>query len=551
MKILGIKLSHDACVSYIEDGTLVRHIELEKLNNRPRYTKMKGMKDLTDALEAIGVDMRDHKIQIAVDGWNNAHIREWNLDVAPYSEFDHGLRKWNKPVQGLLAGQPFTSYQHVTNHVLGAYAMSPAAAAGEPAHVLCWDGGMEPRLYTVNARGEMTYCNSLFGYYGIIYSVMGYYFGPYVREVEGVGYDQKGEYDWPGKLMSYIALGSYNAEFFSKVLSLFWSHAYPKSKRNFLDWRQTAIEEHAFCRAVRKLADDMHMDDASALLAIHNVIQHALVVKLQDTVLPDRNLIFTGGSALNIKWNSAIRRTGYFRSVFVPPCPNDCGNSIGAAVTHMMQYTGVKALKWRVDCGPNMVAGNSRAGWQGAPCGPEELAQLMCGGMWPIVVLRDMAEIGPRALGKRSIFAPANAKGAQAILNKIKRREEFRPVSPIVIESEAHRWFFPGTPDPYMLFDHVAKPHTADHEAPEVVHIDGTSRVQTVNEQEDKWLCDFLDEVGNETGVPIVCNTSANHNGTGFFSDLASAQSWAELYGVGAIYCNGTLYTNPNASIRG
>jgi carbamoyltransferase len=156
----------------------------------------------------------------------------------------------------------------------------------------------------------------------------------------------------------------------------------------------------------------------------------------------------------------------------------------------------------------------------------------------PVVVLNGRAEIGPRALGGRSILAAPTDLAMKALLNKIKDREYYRPVAPICLTDQAPAIFDPGTPDPYMLFEHHVREEWVDR-IPAVIHLDGTARLQTVDRADDPFVEQVLREYYRITGVPVLCNTSANHHGRGFFPDVASAAEWG---GADMIWCAGLLH---------
>ena len=118
-------------------------------------------------------------------------------------------------------------------------------------------------------------------------------------------------------------------------------------------------------------------------------------------------------------------------------------------------------------------------------------------------------EFGPRALGGRSILAsPINAE-MQARLNEVKDREDFRPVAPVVLEEEAANWFKNASYSPFMLFVYDVLEDKTD-KIPAVKHTDGTARIQTVNEQQNKPYYDLLKAFHQKTGVPVLINTSFN-----------------------------------------
>ena len=125
---------------------------------------------------------------------------------------------------------------------------------------------------------------------------------------------------------------------------------------------------------------------------------------------------------------------------------------------------------------------------------------------------QDKSEFGPRALGNRSLFAnPINKKIKEIINEKIKKRENFRPFAPVVLEENYKDYFYQKFPSPYMEFVFKAK-DKAKNEIPGVVHVDGTSRVQTVNKNQNHKLYGLLIEFKKLTNVPVLLNTSLNIN---------------------------------------
>jgi carbamoyltransferase len=123
-------------------------------------------------------------------------------------------------------------------------------------------------------------------------------------------------------------------------------------------------------------------------------------------------------------------------------------------------------------------------------------------------------------------------------LNCLKQREDYRPVAPVCLEYLAATVFDPGDADPFMLFEQRVRPEWAERVAA-VCHEDGTARVQTVSEADNRKLFELLREYHRLSGVPVLCNTSANWPGRGFFPDVQSAAEWGR---VPYIWCADTLY---------
>jgi len=120
------------------------------------------------------------------------------------------------------------------------------------------------------------------------------------------------------------------------------------------------------------------------------------------------------------------------------------------------------------------------------------------------------SESGRRALGNRSILAdPRHSNIKDKINTKVKHREWFRPFAPSILREEMKNWFKKDTNSPYMSFAIAIKENKTEL-IPAVAHFDGTARVQTVKEEDNKWYYNFIKKWNTKTGVPILLNTSFN-----------------------------------------
>ena len=204
----------------------------------------------------------------------------------------------------------------------------------------------------------------------------------------------------------------------------------------------------------------------------------------------------------------------------------------------MLNHSSNKSLEWNVFSGPNVKESEILPGWSKKDCSIDELAQLLHDSNEPVVVVNGYAELGPRALGNRSIIAAPVRKEMKSILNYVKNREDYRPVSPICLESESAKIFEPGGYDPYMLFDHIVKEDWVDR-IPAVIHLDGSARLQTMSNEQNPITTALLESYYRISNIPLLCNTSANYNGKGFFPDVKSVMEWGR---VNYIWSNETLY---------
>jgi len=557
MIICGLKLTHDGAVCLIENDRLIFSIELEKLNNNPRYEMIEETSIIEEILHEHGYSISDID-HFAIDGWGGYNMEElaiqprlridkehnylsakhngtpFELKVAQYQErnlqnnLTIGLQFEGLRING--SNSSYTSYLHVTGHILSAYCSSPFAEKKENAFVLVWDGGMFPNLYHVEpAISKITPYGPIFLLIGNIYTIFSQHFGPFKVK----GKFAKDDLSIAGKVMAYIAKGECREELFSIFESIF-----NKGFENVMGYAND------FANSFKEIVEtkEEQYSDEDILRTFHEFLDNLLIDKLSKKIKrinnSTSNLCFAGGCALNIKWNSSIRNSGLFKKVYIPPFPNDSGSAIGAACAKRFELTNELHLNWNVYSGPMIKKNTPAEGWTSRACSTTELAKLLYETGEPIVFLNDKAELGPRALGNRSIIAPADSEQIKAVLNKVKNREGYRPVSPICLESHAINMFTPGTSDPFMLFDHKVKPDWLE-KIPGIVHLDNTARLQTVNEDQNKTVYALLTEYHRLSNIPLLCNTSANFNGTGFFPDVYSATNWNRTKYV---WCDDTLF---------
>lgn len=566
MRICGVKLTHDAAIAMLDDDQLVFSVEIEKLNNNPRYSSVGDTSVIADVLHSFGYDPSVID-EWAVDGWDGRRAsscsvtvggRRSAVELAPYRESEHlpdvlapGL---TSSLQLDSRTVPYVSYTHVSGHIASAYCTSPFAALGEPSLVMVWDGGLFPRLYDADSDGRVRSCGPLFPMIGHAYATAAHHFGPYRRADEAVTVD---DLSVAGKLMAYIALGTPRPDVVALIGDAFHEHfeadtpsvkRYREAIGGFGSNAEPSLRYvHSFFRDIARRVASLGLSDEDVLASVHAFLEQLLVERLVQAVRHEKgsspvNLCIVGGCALNIKWNSAIRDQAVFRAVWVPPFPNDSGSAIGVASAHAMATTGLQAIRWDTYSGPPLQPSDVGAhGWSANPCSPEQLAAHLHGTGRPVIVLYGRAELGPRALGRRSILAPAVDPAMKDELNKLKDRESYRPVAPVCLEQHAPRIFAPGTRDPHMLFEHVVREEWVG-KIPAVLHVDGTARLQTVNEDEEPVLAAILTEYERLSGIPVLCNTSANYHGRGFFPDIASAMSWGR---VEFIWSESVLYSRP------
>ena len=155
----------------------------------------------------------------------------------------------------------------------------------------------------------------------------------------------------------------------------------------------------------------------------------------------------------------------------------------------------------------------------------EALQELLTTGICGVANGR--AEFGPRAFGHRSLLADPRGADIKDRVNAIKRRQKFRPFSPAVLEEHAAT-YFDGYVSPFMQYTSTCK----DPGLPAIIHGDGTSRVQTVSKNQSVGFRKLLERWHEETGCPILLNTSLNIKGKPIVNTIEEAQEFEAHYGV-------------------
>jgi len=251
-------------------------------------------------------------------------------------------------------------------------------------------------------------------------------------------------------------------------------------------------------------------DIAAATQSIYEEILHS-VLSHTARYLPSRNLVLMGGCALNCAANGIAY--DYFDRVWIMPNPGDAGSAVGAVLSKWRHHT-----EWK---GPYLGYNIQRP----YPVKPviEELKYNKLVG-----VANGRAEYGPRALGNRSLLADPRGSDVKDLVNDIKQRQRFRPFAPAILAEHAQE-YFDGATGPYMQFTATCKRPDL---YPAIVHADGTSRVQTVTEQDNPGFHRLLKGWFTETGCPMLLNTSLNIKGKPMVNDETDAKEFAKLYGV-------------------
>ena len=254
-------------------------------------------------------------------------------------------------------------------------------------------------------------------------------------------------------------------------------------------------------------------DVAAAGQYIAELYINSVMLRAQE-LTGSKNLVYMGGVALNCLANRNLGN--YFEKIWIMPCPSDAGSSLGAGA---MAHGG--SINWT-----NSYLGYNITGDYPVNALVDNLITTGIAG-----VASGRAEFGPRALGNRSLLADPRGVDIKEKVNAIKRRQQFRPFAPVILEELANRYFdMPNCWDNSRYMQVVSHCRFPDL-FPAIIHVDGTSRVQTVP-RDGSGIRQLLEAWYARTGCPMLLNTSLNIRGEPMVNDRSDADRFEKLYDV-------------------
>ena len=250
-------------------------------------------------------------------------------------------------------------------------------------------------------------------------------------------------------------------------------------------------------------------------------------------------MVIAGGCGLNCDWNSKWVGTGLFSEVFVPPVANDSGSAIGTAIDAQLHFTDDPKIDWNVYSGlPFQKQGAIDASkYDIYEPNFRQTADILASGLI-VAWVSGKYEIGPRALGNRSILAAPFRIANKIRLNQIKQREQFRPIAPTCLREDAIALFGCNHDSPHMLYTF----RTNTDVLPAVTHVNGTARIQTVTPDDNEMLYCLLTAFKQRTGYGVLCNTSLNFKGKGFINNIVDLDAYTSQHGLDGFVIEGRAY---------
>jgi len=500
-------------------------IEAEKDSNY-RYSPV----SIPDILDAIG-ELEEIPDVICASGW-------WHRDHQEYlygSKINAGYRGVSDN-DAIVSQRRFLSRQvkyfsssHERAHIFCAFGMS-ALPKGTPCYALVWEGSIGA-FYEIDSELNITLIADVLNQpgnrYGLLYGLADPTFpknGPYPRTSDA------------GKLMALASFSTRSTP-----------SAEEKKLLNFLlngpFQELSAYDDLERAPHFNVGLEDSEFRNFSGIYS--NAIFDVFYQFARTNLKKKQPLVIAGGCGLNCDWNTKWKETDLFSEVFVPPVANDSGSAIGTAIDAQFRFTGNPKIGWDVYAGLIFQADGSfdseKYDIDDTDC--DKVADMLANDLilgW----VSGRYEIGPRALGNRSILAAPFRDSTRVRLNKIKQREQFRPIAPVCLRNDAEKWFGCNHESPYMLFTH----RSTTGALAAVTHVNGTARIQTVTPATNQSLYDLLVAFKARTGYGVLCNTSLNFNGKGFINNIVDLDAYAVKHGLDGFVIEGRAYLLKDSS---
>jgi len=477
MKLLAVSLPrHDGSISYF-DGETLRYLKLERTKQSKRFHFTNRWEWIREIKNLWNVDIADVD-EIVVDfhpedvyGWDN--IPQEIQDVIDGTVNAIKLHPKINPFAAYLPNDNVWFVGHHYAHSLSTWMLSDE----EPDVSIVIDGIGDFRVWSIFKNGVLVTKGKPEG---------GSFGGEMMRSGDWLGVKASNGNDVSGKVMGLQSYGNLD----QKYLDFLQQFSYKQVRDIFSTehWHQHKTDE--------LLGNLTPLD---WIRTVHERAGQALIELFSDFAKEDDLISYSGGVAQNVSWNTEIRKK--FKNLLIPPHSGDEGLSLGS-IEFLRRKNNLPKFKFhnfpyvQSDYAPATIPSDDII----------NIAATLLSQGKIIGWYQGHGEVGPRALGNRSILMDPRIPDGRSLINKIKKRENYRPFGASVLEEHAEKYFDLGHTDDYMLY--TANLKTSGLDA--ITHIDNTCRVQTVNKDNNLIFRKLLEKFYEIAGCPILLNTSLN-----------------------------------------
>ena len=483
MKLLSVSFPrHDGSISYF-DGKVVRYIKLERIKQNKRFHYNNRWEWIREIKNVWGLDITEVDeivFDFHVDPWSN----------------DYDFNNIPLPIKRVLDGEinavritedinPFKHYfSHKNMWFIGhhyAHSLSSWMLLDKKTDVdIVIDGLGDNRTWSVFKNDTLVASgdprNGSFG-------------GEMFKCGNWLNIKASHGNDIPGKVMGIQSYGNLDEQYldylrqfnYSQITEVFSIENWQRYKKNDLLGNLTPLD---WIKTVHQRCGELILDIFNTYCHRNDVIS------------------YSGGVAQNVIWNTELKNK--FPNLVIPPHSSDEGLSLGGIEwlrkkNNLPRFTIENFPYSQSDFSPKSIPEESTI---------FEASNLLSKGKI-IAWYQGNGEVGPRALGNRSILMDPRIKNGRDLINQVKNREKYRPFGASILEEYTNQYFDIDWTDPYMLFTAKLKVSGLDS----ITHIDSTCRIQTVSKRQNPIYRRLLERFYELTRCPILLNTSLNTSG--------------------------------------
>ena len=491
MKLLGLRLcEHDSNMSYF-DGTKVHYYKSERdyQIKHHGYDELKTWRGDIQRVFNVRPDEID-EIAIVISPWR--HDLPIDNEVF-FPSIDYEFLKADCPVQ------------RINHHYAHALSCWPVNDVTPDVEVVIDGYGDYHNTWTVfkNMRVIERGYKIENGSLGVEFSEAGKWLN--------IKCDINSRYDVSGKLMGLQSYGNHIQEFIDFLPDSMYEISGIFNRQKWFDY----------------MGDELigSLKPLDWIRTVHNHVGDVLVKFFEKITNKNYNSVITysGGVAQNVIWNTKLKNN--FPNLIIPPHSNDEGLSLGA-----IEYLRLKhnLPKFKLENFPycqSDISPSDEANEDTIRRTVELLKQGKIVGWY-----QGKGEIGPRALGHRSLLINPMIKNAKEVINKVKKRETYRPFGASILKEYTREYFNTDIVNPHMLY----VGHTTKDYLESITHVDGTCRYQTVDVSNGVYY-KLLRQFYYETGCPLLLNTSFNINGKPILGSTTDAVKFFHASDIDAV----------------
>jgi carbamoyltransferase len=490
MNILSLYLGHNASMTVSIDSVVLEVVEFE------RFTNIKN----SGAIAHTGLKTPLVVITLIKEYLMQKYqIKHFDLLLCNHDDIFNLRKKYfscEKEMLKFLNASRYELVHHQHGHMACAFYQSNF----QYSKGCSFDGGGSDGNFNIFECSRKTGIKQITSIHNHTLGMRYSEFGNYTKSIKKQkNFWVDGGLEYPGKLMGLASYGTVQEE---------WLPA-------FHEFYTGVYYGNDFNKNYKKLKNTLNFPDEYEGQLEYDIVataQRMFELKFDELVRPyfgdQEQFLLSGGCALNITNNQRLRNE---RKIFVPPNPHDGGLSLGFMLDYLKPSTAYDGTYAGPPVWDHFMLGEYVEKYNGTTYTFSEIVDDLIAGKI-IGVVRGRSELGPRALGNRSIICHAAVPGMKDIINnKVKNREPYRPFAPVCRVDDAAKFFHVNgfNENRWMTFCPKVKDEYKEVLG-SITHVDGTARLQTIKDFQNDWVYLLLTTLQDKNPYPVLLNTSFN-----------------------------------------